>query len=339
LPEARESNIYGIKGTAAHEALEFYGNHIRIQANPELKEELEKTANKDYTQVLKDFYAKEKLWELDDRSPEKGFPHPVEKSCESCPWATKGGVCEIANIPYVNVNGCPRPNFEDDLKIVKDTVDSTEYEIFKEKIIGTEVKYSMELEGEVMTRGVIDLVVETDEDTLEIIDYKSGNSTLSYNAMLTDPQVRIYAMVAKILWPGYKTYMMSLYYVRKKKMLTCVLSEADDVKTLNATQRHWKSIKENKDPYRPSREFWLCRFCVGYDRCGQIQKNHTKKGKFILPVINCSQADGDTKCWGGVSPENPNNVTVFNTHEMTYACCGHIKIHKGGEYVTESDDS
>jgi len=344
LPESRESNIYGIKGTAAHEALEFYVNYIRCERDSELKNEIkEEERNEDYEQVLKDFYAKTELWKLDDRQGEhrngtpKGWPHPVQKSCDSCPWASKDGMCEIANIPYDNVDGCPRPNFEDDLKIVKDTVDSTEFEIFKEKILGTEVKYTMELEGGVKARGVIDLVVEIDDDTLEIIDYKSGNSTLSYNAALTDPQMRIYAMVAKKLYPKYSTYMMSLYYVRKKKMLTCVFSEKDDEKTLKAVQVHWRDIKANKNPYRPSRSFWLCNFCVGYDRCGQIQKNHTINGKFILPVINCSQASSDTKCWGPISPENPSEVTAFNTHEMTYACASHYEIHKGGEYIHEED--
>lgn len=328
FPESRESNIYGLKGTAAHEALEFYGNFIVGSGDNQ---------EEDVTKTLKDFYAKTKLWKLDNRSEAKGFPHPVAKVCESCPWATKDSMCEIANIPFKNVNGCPRPNFEDDLKIVKDTVDSTEYEIFKEKILGTEVKYFMELEGGVVSRGVIDLVIETDEDTLEIIDYKSGNSTLSYNAALKDPQMRIYSMVAKKLWPKYSTYMTSLYYIRKKKMLTVVFTDKDDEGTLKACQNHWRDIKKNKKPYRPGRSFWLCNFCVGYEACGQIEKNHTKNGRFILPTINCSNVCSDTECWGGVSPENQKEVTMFNTNRMTYACCGHIELHKGGEYVVKTD--
>ncbi len=304
LPESRESNIYGLKGTAAHEALEYYGNYIHCKQDPSICESLQGVINDDYEQVLKDFYAKTKLWKLDNRSEAKGFPHPVEKSCESCPWASKDGMCEIANIPYKNVDGCPRPNFEDDLKIVKDTVDSTEFEVFEEKILGTEVAYMMELEGGVVSRGIIDLVVEIDKDTLEIIDYKSGNSTISYNAALKDPQMRIYSMIAKKIWPNYSTYMTSLYYVRKKKMLTVVFSDKDDEGTLKACQNHWRDIKANEKPYRPGRSFWLCNFCVGYEACGQIEKNHMKNGRFILPTIDCAHMDSDTKCWGGVAAEN-----------------------------------
>ena len=84
------------------------------------------------------------------------------------------------------------------------------------------------------------------------------------------------------------------------------------------------------------RSFWLCNFCVGYDRCGEIEKNHLKRGRFVLPVVGCTYSK-EKKCWGPLLAENPANVTVNNTHEMSYACKGHFEIHKGGEYVKEDD--
>ena len=340
LPESRESNIYGEKGTAAHQALEYYINDIRVKRNPELKGELEGKMGSNYVQTLKDFYKETQLWKLDDRTgmrgnKPKGWPHPVEKTCEACPWASKDGICEIADKPYKSVEGCPRPNFEDDLSLVDWTINTDEYPIFENDIIGAEVEFTLTVEGGVILRGVIDLVVKVDGDTLEVIDFKSGNSTKSYNAALTDPQMRIYSMVAKILWPGYKTYVTSLYYIRKKRMVSCVFSEEDDKGTLKAVQQHWKKIKNNKDPYRPQRKFWLCDFCVGYDRCGQIKDNYKKNGRFILPTINCAHPNERGPCWGGVTAENPDEVTASNTHQMTYACVGHRKLHKGGDYEEE----
>jgi len=336
LPQARESNIYGIKGTAAHLALEYYGNAIR--AGNEDGDE----ASLDYEKTLKDFYKETQLWKLDDREGTrrdgsvKGWPHPVEKYCEACPWATKDSVCSIAGIPFKNVEGCPKPNFEDDFKIVKDTVESTDWKVFEGKILGTEVQFGVELEGGVKVRGVIDLVLEEDEDTLEIVDYKSGNSTKGYDAARKDPQMRIYNMIAKTLWKEYGTYLTSLYYIRKKKYVSCVFSEEDDKATLRAVTKHWNKIRANQNPYRPSRKFWLCDFCIGYDACGIIQNSHIKNRRFKLPVIDCSHK-GDTLCWGSLGVENPNSVTVFNTDKMIYACAGHYEIHKGGEYVVEPD--
>jgi len=345
LPESRESNIYGEKGTAGHECLEFYGNHIRVQRDPSLAGELEGKINSDYVQVLKDYYAKTELWKLDDREgmrggKPKGWPHPVEKNCEACPWATKDGICEIANKPFKIVEGCPRPNFEDDLAIVDWTINTKEYPIFENEIIGTEVEFHLTLEGGVEVRGVIDLVVKIDDNTIEIIDYKTGNSTKSYNAALTDPQMRIYSMVAKLLWPDFDTYITTLYYVRKKRMVTCVFSKDDDKGTFKATARHWSNIKANDEPYRPQRPFWLCNFCVGHDTCGKIKdKFKDKRGRFILPTIECAYKGIPFKgdCWGGLSAENPDSVTADNVDKMTYACSGHKEIHKGGEYVPEPD--
>jgi len=352
LPEAKESNIYGLKGTAAHTALEFYGNHIRLLKSPELAEELKDKTSVDYIQALKDYYAETKLWKTDDRygtdrkGNPKGFPHPVAKQCEICPWATKAGLCSIVNKPYVSVEGCPQPNFEDDLSLVHWTIEEAdEYPVFTEgEIIGCEVEFTLELEDGVIIRGVIDLVVKQDDDTLEIIDFKSGNKTLGYDAALTDPQMRIYSMAAKILWPEYETYITSLFYIRKRKMVSCVFGEQDDKDTLKAVKSHWNKIRNNKNPYRSQRSFWLCNFCVGHDTCGQIQDNYRKNGRFMLPTIRCGYGQfnqrGYTKeepCWGGLSAESPKKITASNTHKMTYACCGHINLHKGGEYEREPD--
>lgn len=344
LPEAKASNIYGLKGSAVHESLEYYGNFIRVGQDPSVAGELEGKINADYVQTLKDYYAKTELWKLDDREgfrgkKPKGWPHPVEKNCESCQWASKDGMCEIAKKPFKIVEGCPKPNFEDELEMAEWTVNNTEYPIFEKKIIGNEVEFLLTVEGEVVLRGIIDLVVEEDEKTLEVIDYKSGNSTKSYNAALNDPQMRIYSMVAKMLWPQYETYVTSLYYIRKKRMVSCVFSKEDDKGTLKAVQKHWDNIKNNKEPYRPQRSFWLCNFCVGYDNCKTIKDNYNdKRGRFILPTIECANMSTvECPCWGSLTAENPDTVTHDNTNEMTYTCRGHKKIHKGGEYEPKPD--
>ena len=346
LPETKESNIYGLKGSAVHESLEFYGNHLRILANPELKDELKDKATADYTQVLKDYYAENEVWKTDDR-PEfdkrgkrKGWPHPVEKNCESCPWATKDSMCSIAKKPYASVEGCPKPNFEDDLALVRWTIEEDdEFEVFAHgKILACEQEYMIENEDGSRERGIIDLIMERDENTLEIIDYKSGNKTIGYDAARTNPQMRIYSKVAKKLFPGYDTYITTLFYIRKRKMTSCVFSECDDVGTAKAVVIHWNNIRDNDNPRRPSRSFWLCNFCVGHDVCGQIQKNHTKNGRFVLPTIQCAYLPTEEEpCWGGLTAEFPDEVTAYNTHKMTHACCGHVNLHKGGEYEREPD--
>lgn len=335
LPEARESNIYGIKGTAAHEALEYYANAVKGD---------EKDASLDYTQVLKDFYTKTELWKLDDGIRKgKGFTHPVNKYCEGCKWGTKDSLCSIAQISFKDVEGCPKPNFEEDLTLVEKAIKSKDYPLFKRKIIGTEIRYDLwipedeDCDYPIRLRGVIDLVTEIDKDTIEITDHKTGRAK-SYNAALSDPQLRTYKLVARILWPQYSLILSSLYFL-KKDVVTCIFSDEDDRQTLKALRRHWKSISENENPYRPDRAFWLCNYCVGHDRCGLVKDNHTRKGRLMLPVIECGyNKQRGFECWGPLKAENPNEVGAFNTHEMTYACEGHFEIHQGGEYKASSKE-
>jgi hypothetical protein len=185
----------------------------------------------DYEGVLKKFYAEHKVWTYDNRPPHKGFPHPVEKTCESCPWATKDGLCSIANRAYTTLDGCPRPNFEDDLALTKATIENDDYKIFDREIIGAEVAFEVDLGG-FKLKGVIDLVTKIDDETIEVIDFKSGNNTKSYNELKKDPQMRSYHLIAKKLWPEYKCRMMTLYYLRKLRPVTCAFDDDDDELTL-----------------------------------------------------------------------------------------------------------
>ncbi len=322
LPEMRESNIYALKGTGAHEALEFYAR---------FKMGEKENAEEDYEKTLLDFYKREKLWEIDDRQPDKrgnpkGWPHPVEKTCESCPWATKDDKCRIADTLISVVKGCPRPNFEDDYGLTKKTIEDKSYDIFNRKIIGAEVPFEEDLGDGLIVRGVIDLVTEIDKDTIEIIDHKSGKSTLSYNQMMKDPQARTYSLVAHRLWPQYKYVQMTLYYLRKRRV-TCIFTEEDDALTLKSLQRAWDNIKGNGNPSRPNRSFWLCNFCIGHDRCGTIREHFKTNGRFKLPTIQCA-FDGEDKCWG-------NRVAMLS---LEYACEGHWNIHKGGLYESKPTD-
>ena len=97
LPELRQDSIATHKGSAVHEALELY-----------VKED------KDYVKHLKAYYEKHKVWEFDNRKPNRGFPHPVEKDCANCKWFASNDICSIANRSIEEFDGCPKPNFEDD---------------------------------------------------------------------------------------------------------------------------------------------------------------------------------------------------------------------------------
>lgn len=332
-PPLKVGNIYAEKGSAVHVSLEMWAN---------AKLGLEKNAEEDYEKTLREYYAEQQLWKLDNRPPGKGHTHPVEKSCESCPWATKDDRCTIADKPIADVEGCPRPNFAEDLELIKKTLSRTDYNPlalddqgkFKKKVLGVEAAFDMELGG-VPVRGLMDLVTEEDEDTIEVCDYKTGRA-MSYNKAMADPQVRIYGAVARILWPQYKYVLVTLHYL-KTRPVTVALSEDDDKLTVKSLQKNYKEIVNNKNPRRDRN--WLCNYCVGYDTCGEIYNNLRVDGKFRLPIISCAYGDLDGPCWGRIYPAEGQEIGPENVSEMAYVCKGHAGIPSGKGYLEEPTDT
>jgi RecB family exonuclease len=262
LPELRGDSIATHKGSAVHEALELY-----VKEDP------------DYTQHLKAYYEKHKVWEFDDRKPNRGFPHPVEKNCAECKWLASGNICSIANRSVEDFDGCPKPNFEDDLKILEHTIIRPD-SVLKRKIIGAEVSFEKEYEG-FKVRGFMDLVTEIDKKTLEVRDYKTGNYTKNTDAAFKDLQMRIYSMVAKELFPQYDYVVMTLDYLRKGPV-SVIFDRDDDEKTRSFLRDSYSKIATACNPVR--KKSFKCSWCVGYDECGKIKKQYLDgDGQFVLP--------------------------------------------------------
>lgn len=266
LPELNQQTIYTSKGLAVHETLEEWVKN-----------------DKDYVAKLKKFYASNKTWKMDNRAPDKGFPHPQLKMCDTCPWAQMSGnskICTIANEVVDVVDGCPRNNFEDDLKLVELVVNGAKSPL-KRKILAAEMPFTEDLGG-FQIHGYIDLITEIDSDTIEVCDYKTGNFAKNTEKMFKDFQMRIYSIAAKRKFPQYKFVKMTLYYLRKGPV-SVIFDKDDDNKTTAYLATMYEKIKNNDDPkIMPN---FLCKFCVGTDRCKEIRKSYLdKKGKFILPM-------------------------------------------------------
>lgn len=330
VPQLRGENIYSAKGTAVHDALEKWVNAVNGDTE---------NGAIDWMDTLKKYYAKSRLWTMDDRKPPKGYPHPVQKNCETCQWATKDGMCSIANEPTSVVDGCPAPNFEDDVKLVEKTLSRTDYNplkrrkdgMFARKILGVEQEFNMTLGG-VKVKGFMDLVTEEDSDTLEVCDYKTGAS-MSYEKACVDPQVRIYGAVARILWPQYKYVMVTLHYL-KKNPVSVSLSAEDDVATIKSLVNNYNEISTNKNPQR-NKNFLCENFCVGYENCGTVQKSFSVAGKFRLPIISCGRVNKNEPCWGSIYPEKTGVLAYTDFGKIKYTCSGHAKVQDGGEYEKE----
>lgn len=347
FPPLRAGNIYSEKGSAVHLALEKYAHAVRGNVDGLPEEKFAELAEIDYEKTLREYYIESGLWKMDIRKPDKGgFPHPAAKTCESCPWATKDQRCELADKAIDAVEGCPRPNFQQDLDLIEKTLTRTDYNplktthggmgqvCFERKILGIEYAFKMELGG-VPVKGVIDLVAEEDEETLEIIDYKTGRA-MSYDKAFNDPQVRTYGAVARLIWPQYKYIMVTLHYL-KTNPVTVPLGPSDDELTVKSLQRAMRQISQNANPRR--QKGWLCPYCVEYENCGKIRDKFKVDGRFRLPTITCEMAGHETPCWGNMYPLKDETYTIDTVDKMKYYCAGHGEMPGGGEYIKNPNDS
>jgi hypothetical protein len=265
MPELHQSTIHTEKGTAVHAVLEDYAN-----------------GNKDYTERLRNYYEKSKLWTLDNRSEARGFPHPQPKNCHGCRWATMNGNlmyhCGIAKRNINEFDGCPKPNFDDDLELTESILNRPGSPL-SGKIIGAEVPFE-ETIGEFKVKGFIDLISEIDEDTLEVRDYKTGSFAKDTDDAFKDLQMRVYSVIAKRLYPKYSYVVMTLDYLRKQPV-TVIFDQKDDEKTIKFLGEIYSRIVSDEDPIQ--RKSFKCRWCIGFEECSKIKASYTENGKFKMP--------------------------------------------------------
>lgn len=125
--------------------------------------------------------------------------------CDICPYASEDGTCLISAEKLDSLTGCPKKLFENSVNTIRNVIasyeDSTWPFVLKDpdnKIIGAEYELNINLEGtNVPLIGIMDLVIERDPETIEIIDYKFGNWTQNYDECREDIQVKIYSMAAR----------------------------------------------------------------------------------------------------------------------------------------------
>lgn len=84
------------------------------------------------------------------------------------------------------------------------------------KIVGLELEFGTKDDNDICTAdgipliGAIDKVVEVDEDTLLIVDYKTSKTAPTPDQLKTDNQLSIYDLVGSLVYPQYKRIIVSL---------------------------------------------------------------------------------------------------------------------------------
>jgi len=115
--------------------------------------------------------------------------------------------------------------------------------------------------------GYIDLVVQVDENTYEIIDYKTGQlkdfhtgEEINHDYLKKDIQVLQYYWAAHHLYGFDKQFFVTMFYIRNEKLFTLELGHEELLQLENRVQNIFSHISANNAP--PQSVSWKCKkFC------------------------------------------------------------------------------
>lgn len=158
------------------------------------------------------------------------------------------------------------------------------------KIVGIEDRFGFEGTQEITTKdgvpliGAIDKVIEINNDTLLIVDYKSSKTVPDANKLKTDIQLSMYCLVAKQLYPQYKHIILCLDMLRTGETVYTFRTEEELVdfeEYLKAVHTQITSLK--KEDAQPTINF-LCAWCDYTNVCEKYQTLCVKKEFAFLNV-------------------------------------------------------
>lgn len=130
------------------------------------------------------------------------------------------------------------------------------------------------IKGQLAIKGTIDLVTESSDGIIEVIDWKTGRrldwatgEEKTYEKLCSDPQLLLYNYAISKLFPEYKQSIMSIFFIKDGGPFSMCFDKADESRFLNMLKERFKDIQKNNTPKPISedRQGWkctkLCHYC------------------------------------------------------------------------------
>jgi len=134
-------------------------------------------------------------------------------------------------------------------------------------------KYEYELpngetvSGNLAIKGTIDLVTETENGIIEVVDWKTGRrldwvtgEEKTYEKLMVDPQLLLYNYAISKTFPEYDQSIMTIFYIKDGGPFSMCFDKSDQDKFLEMLKDTFQSIKDNNSPKPLSvdRSHWKC---------------------------------------------------------------------------------
>jgi putative RecB family exonuclease len=158
------------------------------------------------------------------------------------------------------------------------------------KIIGLELKFGFDgndffTDFGVPLMGAIDKIIELDEETLLIVDYKTSKTAPTTNQLKTDIQLSLYDLVAHKLWPGYKRIILSLD-VLKSEMVYSYRTDAEREEFNNYLVNLYEEMLDfNEESIKQDLNIF-CPWCDFKEYCSSYKEACNKSDYKFLSMTN-----------------------------------------------------
>ncbi len=138
--------------------------------------------------------------------------------------------------------------------------------------------------------GAMDKVVELDDNSLLVVDYKTSKTAPTPDQLREDIQLSIYDLVASIIWPEYDRIILCLDMLKSEPIYTYRTPEQRKQfdKYLLTVYNSMRELKK-KDAYASLHVF--CPWCDYKEYCDKYQDAATRKDYEFLPITKLTDED------------------------------------------------
>jgi RecB family exonuclease len=145
-------------------------------------------------------------------------------------------------------------------------------EYLEHKILGIEIKLEDIMPNGIALKGIADLIVERDRDTIEIIDYKSGWKYYTVANLNYDAQLKIYENIIRA-HKDYKKYPNVILTIDPLRYdpISVMQSEVDNESFLDWLEQMYLKITKDKK-FKPNFPNSFCKTCQVTNLCPKYKE-------------------------------------------------------------------
>lgn len=139
------------------------------------------------------------------------------------------------------------------------------------------------LEGQLSIKGTIDLITKVNDNTYEVIDWKTGRrldwatgQEKTLNKLHNDPQLMLYYYAIKKLYPDIENIMVSIDFINDGGMFSVNFTEANMFQVEMMLKKKFEDIKNSQNP--KLNKSWKCTKLCHFGK-------NTYEGSEHLPIV------------------------------------------------------